>query len=325
MKIIFAGSENRQGFTEVLVPVKAKHLLVSYFYMRKENRAKLHTQLTELRKQANYLFLDSGAHSFLTASWERAWGGGSWKKKKTLDPFTYVKDYVDWLKEFEGYFDAIAELDVAWVYWVTYDDVEDWRKQFCSIGIKNKLVVVSHYRMFTKLFWGWTKEWERLCTEYPLLAIGDQPPENVLDMHFAIWKKVGNLNRVHGFAETKIGKVLKYPYYSVDSTSWSIGSRFWIMQALDEENMAFKVLWSLDRTKTDTIEAAKEKFSKHMYPIIDKNMKWHPIDDFFDWSWWKYRDMQNCYSYMRLEEIVTQAWAKRGIDLETNLPKNYAR
>lgn len=103
-------------------------------------------------------------------------------------------------------------------------------------------------------------------------------------MHFAIWNKVGNLNRIHGFAETKVNKVLKYPYYSVDSTSWSIGSRFGIMQALDENVMSLKVLGSLDRTTPDTIEAAKERFSKLVYPIIDPRMKSHPIDDFFDWK-----------------------------------------
>lgn len=73
MKIIFAGAENVKSFNDVLVPVEAPHLLVSYFYLRKENKVKLHEKLKKLRAQAKYLFLDSGAHTFFTTSGERTW------------------------------------------------------------------------------------------------------------------------------------------------------------------------------------------------------------------------------------------------------------
>lgn len=323
MRILFAGAENEKHLKEIIQPAGWRNILMSYYYLKwQRDKNWLHSFLQDAYDNSDYMFLDSWAHTFLTMSGERKWWTG-WRKKKkeVLDPYKYMEEYFIWLEEFGKYFHAVAELDIAWVFWVTYWDIQNWRKEFQKRGLHNKVVVVSHPGAFKKLFWSWEGEWENMCKEFPLLAIGDNPPESVLDKHFGIWQKVGNMNRIHWFGETKPSKIIRYPYFSVDSTSWNIWSRYWLMLAYDRKRIKMQTLGKLDRTNIKTIEESKEIFAKSVLPYLNPESKKISIDDYFDWKGWVYRDQQNVRAFMDFQNDATKSWLVRWINLEGIKPK----
>lgn len=318
MRIFFASAENKDSYNKVLKPAGAKNVLMSYYYLKKVKHADLVAYLESVRKDVEYIFLDSGAHTFLAAAWAKTFSIKS--KGKMPDPITYGDDYIEWLRNYAKYFDLIAELDIWRVKWVGYAQVEKWRKDMTSMGIKNKTLVVSHFKYFSEIFpTGWQEEWRRLCIEYPCLAIGDMPPEEVLEEHFAIWQDVGNMNRIHWFAETKFFKMAQFPYFSVDSTSWNAGSKYGMIMAYENGQM---IQMRPDRADSVSVGKSKQDFLERFWAKLEPASQKFTIDDYFSYNKWPVRDLQNCRMFIAMEKDINSAWKERGIDFDTTLPKN---
>lgn len=278
--------------------------------MRNFKEPKLTALLQRLRKQGDFLFLDSGAHSFFVSAGTRRSTSSKATKGKALDPKEYIDGYILWLEKYGQYFDVIAELDIAGVYGVTYADICDWRKRMEKIGLKNKLCVVSHWKQFVKELGSYAPEWERLCHEYPYMAIGDFPPEDVMDDHFRIWKRVGNNNRIHGFAMTVMSALTKYPYYSADSTSWQAGTRFGLISTYDEKTLSLSN-FTIDRKTEAEVERSKDRFAKNVFPKMSARAQAIPIDEYFEYKNGKIRDMQNIDAYGQMQTKLSDVWTSR--------------
>ena len=138
------------------------------------------------------------------------------------------------------------------------------------------------------------------CANYPYVGLG-----GVGNLGSSKW--IGTwLTRVfarhprhkfHGFAITSPSLMIKFPFYSVDSTSWTIGSRYG--QVLKLKDFGLKL--SYIRTRQ-----GKDEFSKHFInagELLDiPNKKMALV-----------RDLHNAQVFAQLEENLTRVWAKRGV------------
>lgn len=306
MKIFFASAENKTTLDEILKPMGAKNLLMSYYYLYNKPEKYIIEIINKAREFCEYLFLDSGAHTFLAAFGLKS-SSVKMKSKKVKDPIEYLNDYLDWLKKYGKLFDIIVEPDIGEVIGVGYDKIKKWRKECIKLGLLDKLVVVSHYKYFDNLFGDWKKEWERLLKEYRYVAIGDAPTGAVLHNHFVLWNKLGQKNRVHGFAETKPTKLKEYPYWSVDSTSWQCGSRYGILMLYDKAKI---IGYRIDRKNP---EKSKGEFAK-LYKYLDNEIKQNYLREIWDYSkGGKLRDQYNIRTYMKIEEDINNIWLNRGM------------
>ena len=327
MKIFFAGSENLNAWDKVISPTKARNVLMSYYYLRKYSKDKLEKFIKRVRDTGtiDYLFLDSGAHTFLAAYGEKKSSGGV--AKKVDDPITFSEEYLDWLEQFGHLFDLVVELDIGSVLekilkgpkGCGQKKIEEWRERMSKMGLHDKMFVVSHYQYFCDIFGDWKDEWKRMLKEYPYVAIGDGPKGGVLHNHFAIWKQLGTWSRIHGFAETKNHSMKNYPYWSIDSTSWNIGSKFGHMLIYKPKSYSLTAFGAIDRTNEDTVQKAFDKLLlvRHLLEPMTQAIKFNILFEKTDGG--LHRDRQNVLAFMAFEKDIDELWSRRGVDFNKNL------
>ncbi len=137
--------------------------------------------------------------------------------------------------------------------------------------------------------------------EYEYLALGGLVPmskdpkymNNWLDRCFRILipKILGGKLKVHGFGVTNYKLLLKYPFYSVDSTSWLSGEAYGVMVKWDTEK---KIL------KQSIAYKQREASLEHQMPI---HLHTH----------YRARSVYNVEQFLEMEKDITKIWAKRGI------------
>jgi len=151
------------------------------------------------------LFLDSGAFS-------------AWSKGINID----IKDYINFIKEYEKYLEVYSVLD----------HIGD-----SELTLKNqKIMEKAGLSPLPCFHYGSDKKHLQYYVDnYEYIALGGMVPissKNLttwLDTLFSnfICDKNGIPKvKVHGFGLTSLALMLRYPWYSVDSTSWVMTSRF---------------------------------------------------------------------------------------------------
>lgn len=150
------------------------------------------------------LFLDSGAFSAFT-------------KGVTID----IEEYARYIKEIEPFLEVYANLDVIGDPQATWDN----QKKMEQMGLAP--LPCFHY--------GEDEKWLlRYLDKYEYVALGGMVPISTsnllkwLDRIFSeyICDKSGSPRiKVHGFGMTSLPLMLRYPWYSVDSTSWVVTGR----------------------------------------------------------------------------------------------------
>lgn len=210
MKILLAGSENKES-AKMMYDVGAKNLLFSYYYLRKQKDPE--EFLKPMRARAEFMFLDSGAHTFFHEAGISAIHGE--KVTKTAEsPDAYIRKYIEWLKKWGHYFDGYAELDIDQI--VGHDKILEWHDLWKESKLPN---VVYVYHPSQPISY-----WEKICSENKYVGIQGNLPLQRYTKYFQIAKEYKT--KVHGFAMTKVDAMLKIPFFSVDSTSWQSGERF---------------------------------------------------------------------------------------------------
>ena len=150
------------------------------------------------------LFLDSGAFS-------------AWQRGETLQ----VEDYIKFIKEYDGCFGHYSVLDII-------GDAEGTlRNQHIMEEAGLQPIPCYHYGEPTKYL-------EHYLANYDYIAIGGLAKNrtrdeifNFLDHAFDVICDARGIPvvRVHGFGLSSLRVLFRYPWYSVDSTSWLLGSR----------------------------------------------------------------------------------------------------
>lgn len=151
------------------------------------------------------LFLDSGAFS-------------AWSQDKEID----ITDYIDFIKDNEEFIEIYANLDVIG------DAGGTWKNQMTMQKAGLNPVPVFHYGEDEK----WLQRYLRKGYEYIALGgmvpISNEPLKMWLDRIFKRYlcdDEGMPTIKVHGFGLTSVELMLRYPWWSVDSTSWVITGR----------------------------------------------------------------------------------------------------
>ncbi len=151
------------------------------------------------------LFLDSGAFSAFTQGVE-------------ID----IDEYIKFIKQHEDYLETYAVLDVIGDPIATYKNQKYMEKK----GVMP--LPCFHYGEDPK----WLKKYLDEGHEY--IALGGMVPISTGDLRVwldAIFSKYlcddsgKAIVKVHGFGLTSLPLMVRYPWYSVDSTSWVVASR----------------------------------------------------------------------------------------------------
>lgn len=150
------------------------------------------------------LFIDSGAFS-------------AWSQNTEID----IYKYIEFIKRYEKYIDYYAVLDSIG------SPEKTLQNQIIMEGAGLKPMPCFHY--------GENERYLKEYLRYPIIALGGMVPIPTvklrpwLDHLFTEYlcdKNGMPIIKVHGFGMTAIPLMVRYPWYSVDSTSWVATSRF---------------------------------------------------------------------------------------------------
>lgn len=150
------------------------------------------------------LFLDSGAFS-------------AFSQGITID----LDEYIQFIQEHDRYLQVYANLDVIG------DPEATWRNQQYMEDRGLHPLPTFHYGEPIRYL-------ERYVSIYPYVALGGMVPIKTADLrvwldvlfsHYLCDERGLPRCKVHGFGLTTFDLMLRYPWYSVDSTSWVVTSR----------------------------------------------------------------------------------------------------
>jgi hypothetical protein len=211
-KLFLAGNDGfrKQRFNLFL---KDLYILESYHYIVKQQ------WMFPILKDFKGFLLDSGAFTFMTSL-----------KGTSIDLNEYVINYGSFVKkhEIEHYF----ELDIDSI--VGIKEVERLR---CLLEktAGRKCIPVWHKSRGLDY-------WKRMCKDYDYVAIGGIVTKEIKRTEYDVFiplLKIAKENgcKVHGLGFTNLKGMQKYPFYSVDSTSWLSGNKFGAVYLFDGKTM----------------------------------------------------------------------------------------
>ncbi|MGB4501180.1 MAG: hypothetical protein WBI21_07940 [Natronincolaceae bacterium] len=193
MKIYFAAIEDR---TEQIIKAGGiDYGLTSFYYLRGKNVSRV----KELKNVVNKSWLiDSGAFTFMNSG-----GEVNWNK--------YVDDYADFINKYD--IELFIELDLYSVIGVK--NTEKLRKRL-ELKTGKKCIPVFHPELGIDYY-------KKMVDAYDYIAIGGivvgkwkNESQMIPLINYANQKGV----KVHGLGFTRISKLDRFNFYSVDSTSW---------------------------------------------------------------------------------------------------------
>lgn len=205
----YSGGEARQDWREV-TQVYKPYILESFYYIDKDAE--------RLLPYFGDFLLDSGAFTFM----ENA--------KARVDWDEYLERYADFIRR--NNIDKFFELDIDSV--VGYRKVLELREKLERLTGRQPIPVWHSPRG--------KDEFIRHCDEYPYVALGGivgkewkNEAEKYMPWFISEAHKRGA--KIHGLGYTKLEKLKKYHFDSVDSTSWTTGNRFGFVYKFNGKTM----------------------------------------------------------------------------------------
>lgn len=208
------------------------------------------------------VFLDSGAFS-------------AYNLKREID----IDDYIDFIKK--NKFEVYAALDVIYNPQRTKENLEYMLKKDLNP------IPVFHYKSSLENL-------ESISKKFNYIALGGLVPlathrrelSNWLNYCFKfLYPKIKQGLKVHGFGISSMELLKKFPFYSVDSTSWKWGGI--TGQAVNFDGLKIKI------EKKNPLYKKFQLERNH----IELNQK-------------------NINTFRKVEEFITKLWEKRGIKYE---------
>lgn len=210
-------SASSTGDFQQLYDFGIREILVSYFYIRK-NLSYWEKMLPQFKSEGGIFMTDSGAFSFMgkyapdTPEYDEMCKEESW-----LD---YLNEYKNWLAAHKDYVFCAANLDIDTI--VGEDCVNKWNKEiFEPLGKETgiQIVYVAHETDKSSLL----VRLEEYCKKYGYVG-ANRSAKNLAPKVYQLVKHYKR--RIHGFAWTELPLLRRYPFFSVDSTSWLSGVRY---------------------------------------------------------------------------------------------------
>ena len=197
MKIFLAGTNSLKNYPQEFG--KINYILESFYSIK-------NWQLP-LIKQCKMFLLDSGAFTFMN----------SFKGEVNWDD--YIEKYAKFIND--NNIDYFFELDIDCL--VGIEEVERLRHKLESLTQK-KCIPVWHKSRGLDY-------WKRITKEYSYVAIGGIVTKEITKTDYKNFKLMleiakRNMCNVHALGFTNTLLLNKYKFFSVDSTSWTSGTRF---------------------------------------------------------------------------------------------------
>lgn len=287
MKLYLAGMESILNSYKEFDLHPTDNVFGSYFY--KPNTTKLLLEL-ERREHKGLITVDSGAHTFFgyagtssaTHHQQQA------NKDKMPDPDKYVDAYYSWVKENWDRLSYFVELDIQAI--VGIKKVKEWRKRMSKEGIYKKCITVFH--SVDK----WDDYIEMLETsESGYVGIEGLRAGSMGVPYMKCLKEAYARNvKVHGFALTNSSIIMKYPFYSVDSTTWTSTVRYGSFINIDENYILSQKIPKKDnyfRYNIDVDLVSKNKSYESAVKKLNHSAK----------------------GFRTLEKNITELWEARGV------------
>lgn len=282
--VYFAGAETTCTSYNIR-PKRQDHIFCSYFY--KKNTQKYLDSNGKHLGHEGIITIDSGAHSFFGAAGISSAGHQQNTKAKLPDHEIYFRDYVAWLKKNYDKFSYFVELDIQAI--IGLKRVKEWRQILKQEGLYSKCIPVMHS----------IDTWDdfiEMCETCDSKYIGfEGMRKKKITMPYMKMLKYCHKNgvRVHGFALTAKEVTTKYPFYSVDSTTWTVPNRFGTVIVLEDGQMKQKA-------------PKKENIMKYGKPLS---------------SWNKDKSKEGCKDKLldamivqrRYQRFLTDYWKVKGI------------
>ena len=205
MKLYLAGSNGREKLIEnnlkELQEKKYKvNILESFYYIDD-------TIIKFIPYFDNFL-LDSGAYTFMANS-----------KNKDINWDEYVEKYAKFINDYD--IKLFFELDIDKL--VGLKEVERLRNKLEALT-KKQCIPVWHKSRGLDYY-------KKMCKNYDYIAIGGIVVKEITSKEYKYFTpllKIAKKNncKVHGLGFTNLKGLIKYHFYSVDSTAWTTGNRF---------------------------------------------------------------------------------------------------
>jgi len=294
VKVYLAGERSRSNAHENLWFKFVRRRLFSYFYHGFETNTPS-KEVLEAKERTADLFLDSGAFSAFT-------------KKAVIS----VERYADFVRETRGMWtvcsslDAIGDAEQSYAYF----------KELRTLGAD--VCPVFHARED----YHWLVRY--LDEGHPYIFLGGMVPESspwLLQWLDHIWDKYLTNNdgtprvKVHGFGLTNQKLMMRYPWYSVDSSSWLMTGIY--------GGCVFPYKQGLIKVDFSSQSPSRQKFSAPHYTVLPKEMR-EVVDGWLTelgvtaeqcTSHYWYRDAVNAASYQNLEQFGVNQFKKPVLEL----------
>lgn len=204
MKLFFSGIES-PSYYQIARSVGVSRILMSYWHI-----ARIDSELLKKRKKQFpdlQVLIDSGAHTFNKCE----------KEYSKQDFENYVEAYVRWLKKNRGLYDAAVELDIEIAAGMPL--VQKWQEKYFRPLEDDGVPIIFCWHPDRG-----NEGWEIMCKRHRYIGMSVDAYDTGLGNLFTVARQY--FCKVHGFAITSVGAIYKYPFYSVDSTTWLAPAQF---------------------------------------------------------------------------------------------------
>lgn len=206
MRLYLAGVEQR---TEQFKDAQPPYILFSFASCEGNPKKREKIMETVRSPWCKDFLCDSGAFTYFSKG----------KNKTEAEWDRYVDEYIEFINDFDVR--HFFELDIDRV--VGLPKVEEFRRRIEKRTGKQAIPVWHSNR-------GWDY-FKRMCEEYSYVSIGGiakNPNGKAIEKIFPWFIDHAHKTdtQIHGLGYTDTKKLKQYPFDSVDSTSWSSGSRY---------------------------------------------------------------------------------------------------
>lgn len=218
---VMSGVES-DSYWDICLGAGFDRVLMSYHYLKTKPKRLLSERM---KKHPDVkVMIDSGAYTFHAKEEEykdKPWE--FWEK--------YATDYTNYIRANKEHIFCCVELDIANL--VGFEKQDYIRKMyFDPLKAEGILVCYVWHEYDGEPFW------EEMCKRYDFVAFslqnGTSTERNVMK-RINIARRYGTL--VHGLACTRLDYQVKYPFFSVDSTTWLVGTQYGELNYFDGRKM----------------------------------------------------------------------------------------
>lgn len=224
MKIFLASIESNREHSIAAMEANAKHVLTSFYYAGYHKRSYRQEWLQCLRlagQRGGLRLIDSGAFTLRTSVLALVSTGGA-AGGKDVDYDEFLAEYITWTQWLvkNNLADLWVELDIAAIMPEGYNWVHRQRDKILASGLGAGLVNVWHSDQ-DWAYWLYLLREAKLPGRSNYVAIeGNQLNRDPLDYNKFLREAYDRGVRVHGFRMTSEQAIKRWPFYSVDSSSW---------------------------------------------------------------------------------------------------------